>query len=492
MRGWTFLRVLALILAITACASDPTRSGAAEPTGLRRQKLSLPSVSAEIVLGDPSSISDQAPAAAWGSDEYLVVWSEQATSGSSIHAQRLAPDGAVVDRQPFTVSASPSSASSGLVLASDGTSFLLFGGGGQRIFADATVEQTPLSEPVGDVAWDGATHFGVWGHSTTPGEDCFLDQAIAQRFAPDGRSIGGSILVFDEKPCGMYMLTTVPSVAFSGRVHLVPFFSYGVVAVRVTAAGKVLDADPLVIARSGAGTPSYWPTDVAWGDEQFVVVYQSSQRASDGSGLVDEKLLASRIDVDGNLLAPAGAPFSDAGAVAGPLVVHDGSSFVAVWSERRGASADVMAARIDAVGQVLDPGGFVVSDAPENEHVRAAASDGAGRILVVYERARSAGDALWVRARLIGPPNTDAGVVVEPEPDSGDALPEAAMPEAALPKAAPPVDGVGEVGGCACEQRARVRGSHVGFGLWSVLALALMELGRARSRRPRWSAGSSS
>jgi hypothetical protein len=71
-----------------------------------------------------------------------------------------------------------------------------------------------------------------------------------------------------------------------------------------------------------------------------------------------------------------------------PAVTFDGTNYVVAWEDwRRGPAfgPDVMAARVNASGTVLDPQGFNVSVRNSAEARPAIASDGAGSVVVTWE-----------------------------------------------------------------------------------------------------------
>ena len=74
-----------------------------------------------------------------------------------------------------------------------------------------------------------------------------------------------------------------------------------------------------------------------------------------------------------------------------PIYIADGNGGgIAVWSDRRGASADIYAQKLDANGDVLWPAyGVVVSKAAGDQLNPQVVSDGAGGVIVVWEDGRS-------------------------------------------------------------------------------------------------------
>ena len=155
--------------------------------------------------------------------------------------------------------------------------------------------------------------------------------------------------------------------------------------------------------------------------------YQMSPAiASDGTGYLvvwedwqDEiKLRATRVSATGQALDPVGIPLvTGAGMQAFPAVAFDGTNYLAVWEDwRRGNYADICGARVTPSGAVLDPGGFVICSAFDDQWRPSIAFDGTN-YLVVWQDWRNGIDFDVYGCRV-----TPEGTVLEP---GGKALAQA-------------------------------------------------------------------
>ncbi|HSU42187.1 MAG TPA: hypothetical protein VLJ38_21550, partial [Polyangiaceae bacterium] len=87
---------------------------------------------------------------------------------------------------------------------------------------------------------------------------------------------------------------------------------------------------------------------------------------------------AARVDTLGNVLDPAGIPIVTVAFEQGtPAVASDGAGWFVVWTDRRdGASPDIFGARVSANGAVVESQGFAISRDPRDEGRPAVAYDG--------------------------------------------------------------------------------------------------------------------
>jgi hypothetical protein len=175
---------------------------------------------------------------------------------------------------------------------------------------------------------------------------------------------------------------------------------------RISGAGVVLDALGLMIARGyneerspavvrGA---SQWLA--AWSDSRVIGNNILATRVNNGGNIVDDPAISLS-----NAISQQGTPDLAASGVTGTTDV------MAVWSDHRGASRDIYAARMSSTGVVVDLTGFAVSTADRDQLVPVIAANNAGRFLVVWQDQRkgSAGWDIW------GAVISTAGAVVVPE-----------------------------------------------------------------------------
>src|SRR5262245_14327975 len=74
-------------------------------------------------------------------------------------------------------------------------------------------------------------------------------------------------------------------------------------------------------------------------------------------------IFGARVDASGKSLDTSGIAIAlDVGAQSNPAVAFDGTNWLVVWQDTRAnaTGSDIYAARVNAAGVVLDPGGFPV------------------------------------------------------------------------------------------------------------------------------------
>jgi len=85
-----------------------------------------------------------------------------------------------------------------------------------------------------------------------------------------------------------------------------------------------------------------------------------------------------------------------------PRVAFNGTCYLVVWQDGRGASYDIYGARVTPAGAILDPNGFLISRSPETDEYPAVASNGSD-FLVVWQDDRNPGsDRDIYAARVTG------------------------------------------------------------------------------------------
>ncbi len=292
-------------------------------------------------LIDPDGIVIQAgvhayvsPAVAASDDTFLVVWNGSTTEGDAIRAARVrASDGAVLDSSPITVCGATV--------------------GGLRVL---------------DVGSNGAGFLAAWE----------LDQSteLITGSVVRAASIGVSGSVGNA--CGTALTSTfpvheTPAVAWAGSHYVVAWSSLtaGVRVRRIGADGSTLGLASTVSSEVFDTTK----VRIAAGDDALAILY----------GTADRRIGAAILDLDGRLVGDPLILRSDVRHVSIALT-HDGSSFVAVWSEYEDpvtSFAPVYLRRFDEGGALLDAAPIPL--APENGYERVvAASPGDGRTFVAY------------------------------------------------------------------------------------------------------------
>jgi hypothetical protein len=371
---------------------------------------------------DPSGIpistaaSDQQhPAIAFDGANFLVTWADY-RSGTyyDIYAARVTPQGAVLDPNGIPVS---TAADRQLypALAFDGANFLVTwedyrSGSLSDIYAARVTPQGTVLDPSGirvstaaydqyvpALAFDGANFLVTW-------QDYRSDSSwdvYAARVTPQGT-------VLD--PSGIPVSTAAdqqgsPAIAFDGANSLVVWgdgrsgSSYDIYAARVTPQGAVLDPNGIPV--STAADWQQYPA-LAFDGANFLVTWEDHR-----SGGCD--IYAARVTPQGTVLDPNGIPVSTAADWQEyPAIAFDGANFLVTWTDYRGSSHDIYAARVTPQGTVLDPNGIRVSTAADDQEYPALAFDGAN-FLVAWQDWRSGSDYDIYAARV-----TPQGTVLDP------------------------------------------------------------------------------
>jgi len=151
-----------------------------------------------------------------------------------------------------------------------------------------------------------------------------------------------------------------------------------IVACRVDASGKPLDAKPIVVC--GAPDLQERP-DAAFGGDVFLVAWQDLRNGKDWD------VYAARVSPDGVVLDPDGILVAGgAHNQAKPDVAWDGKAFVVVWQDRgRSNWYQTVTARVSPGGKVLDAGGVVVAKGGfYHAYAPAVASAGGGKSFVLH------------------------------------------------------------------------------------------------------------
>jgi len=361
--------------------------------GLRAVRVSA----AGAVVGDPAVVADMAepafprPRVAFDGTGYVVVWEH-----SGIQRARITPQGAVLD-----VGGIPTGSGRDPDVAFDGTSSLLVW------LDDSYVIVAQRLSPAGDLLDAAPFPVGLTDHMAL--------------FPAVGCRVGGCTVAW-----------------------LQPWSDFGPVdgptirAARVTPAGAVLDANPLLIAidsypddaprdlsvgHDSEGSVVVWdhPVQGESGVRQLHVSHIDSQGgvsagalltdlgarpavASDGEDTLvvytdqahDPDFHLREPGIAGRRLGQGGAPIDAAGFTVSlgvngqrnPTVAFDGSGFVVAWSDDRNYLADqlldVYAARVTLQGEVLDDSAILVATGATPQHAPQVSAHGEG-VLVAWQ-----------------------------------------------------------------------------------------------------------
>jgi hypothetical protein len=356
----------------------------------------------------------QKAAAAFDGTNFLVIWNDTRTNGSSyeLFGVRVAPDGTLLDPTGFPIGNQYDAR-----LAFDGTQYLIVWSAytsyptqvicGVRVTTGGVVldsSEAPAFCTTGGaedhpaIASSGAGSLLVWTDRRGASADVYGARVRSDATLEDANGFPIAAGAGDELD---------PAVAVSGDHYLVTWDAAGDVrAARVKPDSTVLDSPPIALTGDGAG-------------------HAFPSLASDGSGALvawqndSGSVSAARVRADGMVLDPGGF-----GVGAGPFhaprtaVAFAWGSYLVVWDDAQTSGNPspppqfIFGARVEANGTLLDPSPFPVS-AGGNDALPALATDGTEGLAVwahssFYVQGTSALQAARIQAGSVldHPPRT--------------------------------------------------------------------------------------
>jgi hypothetical protein len=276
---------------------------------------------------------------------HFAVWVDNRTGSPAVYGGRIGPEGQLLDGAGFAVSVPAESYVEGPSVAFDGTNFLVVW----------------VERPRNDANFLRAARISRSG-------------AILERFDIDQPSY-----------------ISIPEVEFGNGVFLVVWARFEVlVAARVTPDGSVLDPGGFELGWSYLTTVP--EIDVAAGAAEFLVVLQTGRSTDTGS---DNNVYGVVVTPEGTVAAGRIVVATGELDQSHPRVAWQDGTYLVVWHAADDdywppGSADIVGARLDGSGTVLDPAGIPVSTAPNDQQQPDVAGAG-GRFLVTWnDRRRSA------------------------------------------------------------------------------------------------------
>jgi hypothetical protein len=396
--------------------------------------------------------AQRSPAVTFDGTAFVVVWQDLRSGPGDIYGARVSTAGAVLNSTPIVVSAATgeqatpaitSSGSGSLVVWKDlrsGTADVR----GARVNTSGTVLDTagiPISTAAGiqedpAVTFDGTRYVTVWEDArATARRDVYGARVTTAGAVLDTTGIGIST--------GFPRGGVQPAVASDGTNSLVVWQTsdgvsyYAIEGARLSGAGAVLGAAPIVVS-SSPDDDGHWDPAVAFlAGRGYLVAFTVSPgpfyelwtaRVSSAGAVSprvridpdptsfedddaapavagvagaddwlvvwsrtpvvfsDSDVFGARVDAGGTVLDPRGFVVSTGSTQAAPSVAFDGSTFLVVW-ERDGGPAsafDVLGARLSATGALLDPNGIDVARGEGDQRAPAVAFDGTN-FVVAFE-----------------------------------------------------------------------------------------------------------
>ena len=302
------------------------------------------------------------PAAAYGGNHFLVVWSDS-RSGTHIYGTQVETSGKV--RQPTGFPLTTGSyARTAPALAFDGTNFLV----------------TWTDNRNGNVSDIYGALVNQYGGKTSSSDIAIAKLSQSQQNPAVAYSKGSaSYMVLWQD----YRNTT--------KTY------WDIYGARVSTAGKVLD--PKGIAVSTTFNHEYAP-DVAFDGTNYLAVWYDLRNAYGTS----YDIYGARISAAGKVLEPQGFPIAVASEEQTyPQVAFSGADYLVVWDDRRNGkyNKDVYGTMVSTSGKVASPLGLGLANAGRWETGAAVASGGGGSFLVSYSQVDLASGGARVKGRIV-------------------------------------------------------------------------------------------
>jgi hypothetical protein len=311
-----------------------------------------------LISDDPSArgIAD----VLWTGTQYLVVWNQGQGDGGDAYGARVTADGTVLDASGFLVatlggfSNQPRLAlGGGKVLLAAGRNAGSSGGNVVAFLLDTDgMNGRPISLPIASsqltgmtaaAAWNGSAFVATWIDGPT-------DRPVAVRIAPDGTVMDAAQIVL-----ATATQTQTPAIAVASTTAFIVYVdtSYQALPVRLvslSASGVVglTNAAPLDVSAAPQRLLA-----TARGDGQTLVIW-----ADDAQGIYASALLAARVSDAGAVLDATPIVLSAAvpnkqGAVA--AAAWAGGQYLVSWWEKNGLTTDqFQVARVSGAGALLD------------------------------------------------------------------------------------------------------------------------------------------
>jgi hypothetical protein len=364
----------------------------------------------------------QAPALSSDGTNFLLVYVESTTTGDHVVAQRIGPDGSVLDATPIVLHSETESQRAPAV-AFDGTNFLV-------VFEALSVEAVRVSKA--GVVLDTAaidlsaltSTFGLPPSVAFDGTDfVVVNKNGAVRVTSAGTNRDATAIALPGEPTDLACL--------SGTCALV-WGTYGKVeGVRLASTGALLDASAVTLVSTAGTSDTAEDVKIAVSGSGYTVLEYEDSTTTSGMKVraahvtaslqqgtpidvwttadkVGDVALASdgttawltwdayiefqenRGDVLGarasaTALLDAQPLLVSVGAVVqqGPAVAFDGTNTLVVWQELRpGTEEDIFAARVDANGAVIDTTPLSIAATSDREREPAVAFDGTNYLVV--------------------------------------------------------------------------------------------------------------
>ncbi len=362
-------------------------------------------VSQSGLILNPSGIAittaannQQEPSIAFGNSAYLIVWTDDRHDplDYDIYGTRVSSNGTVIDPAGSIISSRAISyTQSSSAVAFDGTNYLAVWAdernGDQDIYGARVNQAGLILDPASiaistdtnnqhspSVAFDGNNYFVVWADERNfPAvyTDIYGARISQSGVVLDSAGIAISNAFYDQES---------PAVAFNNSNYLVAWedrrngnSNRDIYGTRVNQSGVVLEPAGIAICtyQNNQRTPS-----IAFDGTNFLTVWQ------DYRSNTSYDVYGARIALNGNVIEPDGIPISTfARYQESTSVAFNGTTYLVTWQDERGPTCDIYGARVLPSGEVLDPNGFIISNASNHQKQPSIAFDGTNYIVVWHD-----------------------------------------------------------------------------------------------------------
>lgn len=371
-------------------------------------------VGANVAVSRAINAQDKADVAFNGT-HFITVWTDRRGTNADVYGARVSPGGVVADMMGVLVAGGQGDQDWPAIAGNSGASQLVVWRD-TRASAAADIYATPITGSVTPTQPMGLIVSSAVGAQAEPKLAAnALTFLVAFSDTRNGNpdiygarfSLTGGPGPFTVDPAGIPLAIAAnqqssPAIASDGTSFLAVWQDFrdggaDVFGIRLNPAGAFVDPAPFVVSAS-PGNESV--PAVSFDGVNYVVAWSDLRGAS-------PDIFAARVSPAGNVLDPSGIRVSSgAAAESNPTIASlDGGSLIA-WQDSRGGNLDVYATRLSQAGVVLDGTGFPVSTAMGDQSGVKATSY-AGDYLLAWTDQR-AGNADIYAARV-----STAGAVLD-------------------------------------------------------------------------------
>ncbi|MDP1916237.1 MAG: Ig-like domain-containing protein [Myxococcales bacterium] len=357
-------------------------------------------------LVSSSGMAEVDPSVAWSGSSFLVAWSQGLFPEVDLYGARVSPSGQQLDRPGLPLWSAPGRQVASSVGANGSGWVVAWVDWSGALVSGVRVDQNGQFAPL---------NLGLspsWGPKavvqSTNADSVVFDPATAitmRRVSPSGSisDAGPSISLAAEAQ-------HYPAVATNGSDFLMTWYqSSSLRAARISRQGELLDPMGFTVApNSGQGLSS-----VAWGAGEYLVVWCEPGPQVDGG--VRWAVRAVRVTPGGRVV---GAPIlvTELNTNTAPIVSSSGSGYLVVWGDPRTGLSDVVAARLDLDGGLLDLDGIEVTTATHVQVPSDVAWDGTNYLVVWSDRSLGVDDVVGARVSPDGSVLDPVGIPVSRAP----------------------------------------------------------------------------